>query len=498
VTRKLLKCLILEALAWLEEQLASTERSFSFLTQEKDNFEAPWVKMNLMSDNTSHQLPSDELLESIQGKNVSSSLNQIKRMLGNMHSSEIAHSLESLPPKERKLLWSMIELEDEGEIIAELNDEIQQELISEISTNELIKIIEDLELDEIVDILQVLPESKTQNVLSAMSHRDQQRIKEALVYPEDSAGGLMNTDIISVSPKHSISDVMRYLRAQKKLPHNTDQIFVVSGENKYLGSLPVSSILVSEPLLNTRELMETATQPLNANLADKDVARLFEQNDWVSAPVVDGNACLIGRITIDDVVDVIMEDADQNFLGMAGIAEDTFAAPARAARGRILWLSINLMTAFIASMTISLFQATIDQIVYLAILMPIVASMGGVAGTQTLTIMIRGLTLQQINSSNFNWLFKREVAVSIVNGMVLSILVGGITYFWFEDIVIALVISIAMVINLICSAIAGILIPIILRRFNQDPAIAGSVVVTTVTDVIGFFSFLGLAAIFLT
>ena len=451
-----------------------------------------------MVDNSSHQFPSDELLESIQGKNVSSSLNQVKRMLGNMHSSEIAHSLESLPPKERQLLWSMIEIEDEGEIIAELNDEIQQELIAEISPDELIKIIEDLELDEIVDILQALPESKTQNILSSMSQRDQKRIKEALVYPEDSAGGLMNTDIISVRPKHSIEVVMRYLRAQKKLPKNTDQIFVVSRENKYLGALPVSSILVSEPSLNTRELMETATKPLDADLIDKDVARLFEQNDWVSAPVVDKNSHLIGRITIDDVVDVIIEDADQNFLGMAGIAEDTFAAPARAARGRVLWLSINLMTAFIASMTIGLFQATIDQIVYLAILMPIVASMGGVAGTQTLTIVIRGLTLQQINSTNLNWLFKREVAVSIVNGILLSILVGGITYLWFESFVLSLVISIAMVINLISSAFAGILIPIILRKFNQDPAIAGSVVVTTVTDVIGFFSFLGLAAIFLT
>jgi magnesium transporter len=392
----------------------------------------------------------------------------------------------------------MIEIEDEGMIIAELNDEIQQELIAEISPDELIKIIEDLELDEIVDILQALPESKTQNILSSMSQRDQKRIKEALVYPEDSAGGLMNTDIISVRPKHSIEVVMRYLRAQKKLPKNTDQIFVVSRDNKYLGALPVSSILVSEPSLNTRELMETATKPLDADLIDKDVARLFEQNDWVSAPVVDKNSRLIGRITIDDVVDVIIEDADQNFLGMAGIAEDTFAAPARAARGRVLWLSINLMTAFIASMTIGLFQATIDQIVYLAILMPIVASMGGVAGTQTLTIVIRGLTLQQINSTNLNWLFKREVAVSIVNGMVLSILVGGITYLWFENFVLSLVISIAMVINLMSSAIAGILIPIILRKFNQDPAIAGSVVVTTVTDVIGFFSFLGLAAIFLT
>jgi len=451
-----------------------------------------------MSDIVPHQFPSEELLKSIQGKDVSSSLNQLKRMLANMQAAEIAHSLESLPPKKRKLLWSMIEIQDEGEIISELNEEIQQELIAEISTKELIQIIEDLELDEIVDILQALPDSKTQNVLSAMSKRDRQRIKEALIYPEDSAGGLMNTDIISIRPKHSLEVVIRYLRAQKELPKNTDQIFVVSRENKYLGSLPVSTILVSEPILNTRELMETVTQPLSADLSDKDVARLFEQNDWVSAPVVDKESNLIGRITIDDVVDVIREGADQNFLGMAGIAEDTFAAPARAARSRILWLSINLITAFIASLTISLFQTTIDKIVYLAILMPIVASMGGVAATQTLTIMIRGLTLQQINSTNINWLFKRELAVSIVNGILLSVLVGGITFLWFHDIVISVLICVAMIINLISSAVAGIFIPVILRKFNQDPAIAGSVLVTTVTDVIGFFSFLGLATIFLT
>jgi len=405
--------------------------------------------------------------------------------------------MESLPPKERKFLWSLIEIQDEGEIIAELHDEIQQELISEILPDELIAIIQDLELDKIVDILQTLPDRTTENILASMSKRDRQRIKDVLEYPEDSAGGLMNTDIISVRPKHSLEVVMRYLRAQKKLPQNTDKIFVVSRENKYLGSLSVSTIVVSDPSLNVRELMETETDPLSANLNDKDVSRLFEQNDWVSAPVVDDSKNLIGRITIDDVVDVIMEDADQNFLGMAGIAEDTFAAPARAARSRILWLSINLMTAFIASMTISLFQQTIDEIVYLAILMPIVASMGGVAGTQTLTIMIRGLTLQQINKTNINWLYKRELAVSIVNGILLSMLVGGITYLWFNSIIISILICFAMIVNLICSAVAGIFIPIMLRKFNQDPAIAGSVVVTTVTDVIGFFSFLGLASLVL-
>ena len=450
-----------------------------------------------MNEISPHHFSSEDLLKRNQEQEAKPSINQIKRILSAMHPSEIAHSVESLPPKERKFLWSLIDTQDEGEIIAELNDEIQQELISEIPPEELITIISDLELDEIVDILQILPNQKTKNILSAMSQRDRQRIQEALEYPEDSAAGLMNTDVISVRPQHNLEVVMRYLRAHRELPKNTDQIFVVSRENKYLGSLPISLIVVSDPGLNVRELMETETQPLDAYLDDKDVSRLFKQNDWVSAPVIDDKSRLIGRITIDDVVDVIMEDADQNFLGMAGVAEDTFAAPARAARSRIMWLSINLLTAFIASMTISLFQATIDQIVYLAILMPIVASMGGVAGTQTLTIMIRGLTLQQINQSNLKWLYKREIAVSIVNGILLSILIGGITYLWFSDIIIATLICVAMVTNLIFSAIAGIFIPIVLRKFNQDPAIAGSVVVTTVTDVIGFFSFLGLATVFL-
>ena len=230
-----------------------------------------------MNETSPQHFSSEELLKSIQGQDVEPSINQIKRILSGMHPSEVAHSLESLPPKERKFLWSLIETKDEGEIISELHDEIQQELILEISPEELATIISDLELDEMVDILQILPKQKTTNILSVMSQRDRQRIKEALEYPEDSAGGLMNTDIISVRPKHNLEVVMRYLRAQRELPKNTDQIFVVSRENKYLGSLPITSILVSDPKLNVRELMETEIKPLEANLNDKDVSRLFEK-----------------------------------------------------------------------------------------------------------------------------------------------------------------------------------------------------------------------------
>ena len=425
------------------------------------------------------------------------SINQIKRLLNKMNSAELAHSLESSPPKQRKLLWSLIDNEDEGDVLADLGDEIQQELLLEISNEELSEVVADLELDEIVDILQHLPENRMNMILGKMSSRDRQRIEEALIYPEDSAGGLLNTDVISVRPRHSIEVVMNYLRAQEELPKNTDKIFVVSSDDIYLGELLITTIITSDPSLTVREIMDTNTIPIDASENDKEVATLFERNDLISSAVIDDKNKLIGRITIDDVVDVIKEDADQNFLGMAGIAEDTFQPPGRAAKSRVFWLSMNLLTAFLAAMTINIFQDVIDKIVFVAVLMPIVASMGGVAATQTLTIVLRGLTLEQINSSNLSWLFKRELAVAILNGLVLAILIGVSTFFWFGDLTLALLIAAALIINLISSVVAGIFVPLVLRRFEQDPAIAGSVVVTTVTDVVGFVSFLGLATIFL-
>lgn len=422
---------------------------------------------------------------------------EVRSLLNKLSSSEIAHALESSPPKQRKLFFSMLETNEEGDVLADLGEEIQQDLVSSISNEELAEAVKELEPDETVDILQNLPEERMNTILSKMSLRDRKRIEIGLNYPENTAGGLLNTDVISVRPSHSIEVVINYLRDQKELPNNTDKIFVVNKEDEYVGELAIGKIITCRPKLSVREVMDTNANPIFVNQDDKEVATIFERNDIISSAVIDESGKLIGRITIDDVLDVIKEDADQNFLGMAGVAEDTFAPPGRAARSRVFWLSMNLLTAFIASMTINIFKDVLDQIVYLAILMPIVASMGGVAATQTLTIVLRGLTLEQINSSNLRWLFKRELAVSILNGFVLSILVGLVTFFWFDEILLALLISFALVINLISAVIAGVFVPLILRSLNQDPAIAGSVVVTTVTDVIGFLSFLGLATIFL-
>ena len=424
-------------------------------------------------------------------------IDEIKELLNELTASEVAHLLESAPPKKRKELFALIDTKDEGDVLFEVGEEIQQDLVSNISNEELSAAVEPLELDEKVDILQNLPEDRMLKVLSKMSLMDRNRVEESLIYPDDTAGGLLNNDVISVRPENTLEVVLRYLRSHGELPENTDKIFVVSKENLYLGELLISKLITSEPSSTVEEVMDQSVDPIIFNQEDKEVARIFERENLVSIAVLNDENKLIGRITIDDVVDVIMEDADQNILGMAGIAEDTFAPPGRAAKSRVFWLSMNLLTAFIAAFTINIFQDTLDKIVYLAVLMPIVASMGGVAATQTLTIVIRGLTLDQINTSNMSWLFKRELAVSIINGIVLAILVGGATYLWFGDVKLGFLISGALIINLISSVIAGIFVPLFLRKMKQDPAIAGSVVVTTVTDVIGFFSFLGLATLFL-
>mgnify|MGYP001230042448 FL=1 len=422
---------------------------------------------------------------------------QVQKILSKMDSHEIAHCLESTPPEHRKVIWSIIDKSNEAEVLSELGEEIQQDLFDEIPNEKLLHLVQNLELDEMVDILQNLPEQRKSSLLSMMSKIDRQRVEMVLEYPEDSAGGLLNNDVISVQKDSTLTLVLEYLRSVGSIPKNTDKLFVVSKSNNFIGELSISTIISSDLNLKVSDVMDTKPHSFKVSESDKEVSKFFEQNDLISAAVTNDKNELIGRITIDDVVDVIIEDADQNFLSMTGIAEDTFSPPARAARRRIIWLGLNLVTAFVAALAINIFQDALEKVVYLAVLMPIVASMGGVAATQTLTIVLRGLTLEQISDSNLGWLFKRELAVSILNGIILTLIIGLVTYFWFNQLILALLIAAAMTINLLSSVFAGVFVPIILRKLNQDPAIAGSVIVTTVTDVVGFVSFLGLATIFL-
>jgi len=384
-------------------------------------------------------------------------------------------------------------------VLQDLSDEIQLEFLEKMDGAEVASITEGLDVDDIVDILQQLPDRVIPEVLKAMSAQDRLRVETILTYDEDTAGGLMDTEVVTVRPDISVDVVLRYLRRFEEIPDTTDNLFVVSRSDIFMGNLSIGKLLTSSPATTVREVMNSEVQAIDVNLTDSEVAHRFQRYDLVSAPVIDEHGRLLGRITIDDVVDVIVEDADHSLLAMAGLSdtEDTFSSVARTAPRRAIWLGVNLITAILASLAISQFEATLDKLVTLAILMPIVASMGGVAGSQTLTVVIRGMALGQVEQSNLNWLMSKEFAVGALNGILYAVIVGCLVSLWFNDWDMGIIIGLAMAINLMAAALAGTILPVLLRSLKIDPALAGSVILTTITDVVGFVSFLGLAAVFL-
>jgi magnesium transporter len=411
---------------------------------------------------------------------------------------EVAHLIESSPPKIRKMLWGLIETENKGEVLQDLSDEISASFLNEMSTEQLVGLTSELDTDDVVDLLQQLPENVSNDVLRGMNSENRSRLEAVLCYPEDSAGGLMNTDTVTVRADVTLDVVLRYLRRHRSLPEMTDNLLVINRSHEFIGILPINKLLVSDLNQTVREVMTTDTQIIHASMDEEDVAKIFERHDLVSAPVIDSAGKLIGRITIDDVVDVIRDTADHSLMSMAGLdeEEDTFAPAFKTGRRRAVWLGINLITAFTASAVIGLFDQTIERLVALAVLMPIVASMGGIAGSQVLTLVIRGQALGHISSRNINWLMNRELAVGFFNGLLWAAVIAAITFFWFDDLQLAWIIGAAIIINFIVAALSGAALPIILKRQNIDPALAGGVLLTTITDVVGFFSFLGLASIF--
>ncbi|MAD58143.1 MAG: magnesium transporter [Porticoccus sp.] len=437
-------------------------------------------------------------LTKIQELMDSSDVRSLSYMLNNLMPADIAHQIESAPPKVRRVLWGLIDKELEGLVIGELSEELSGEILQEMESHEVASITQGLDPDDVADILQQLPEKFISEVLQAMSEQDRLRVETVLNFAEDTAGGLMNTDTITVRPDITLDVVLRYLRRHEDLPDITDNIFVVDREDILLGILPLSKLLTSNPNITAREMMVTRVDSIFADMEDSEVARLFKKHDWVSAPVLDKKYKLLGRITIDDVVDVISDEADHSLLSFAGLSDEegTFTSITRSAPRRAIWLGINLITAILASSVINIFEATIEKVVALAILMPIVASMGGVAGSQTLTVVIRGMALGQINKTNLSWLLSKEFAVGALNGMVWAAVMGFIAALWFDDAIIAVIISAAMAINLIVAALAGAMLPVILKSCKIDPALAGTVALTTITDVVGFLSFLGLATLF--
>ena len=446
---------------------------------------------------TESQFQKDPILALSQAID-SGSLYQIRQMIKTLPTAGIAHLIESSPPKTRSVLWQLIDKDSEGEVIQYLNEDLQNDILRELNAEQVAELTEGLETDDLADILQQLPQQVTSQVLQAMGQQDRHRVETVLSYDEDTAGGLMNTDTITVRRSHTVELVLRYLRRHESIPEMTDNILVVNRDDELLGILPLREVLVSDPNTLVREVMREDIEAIPVDMEATQIAQLFEQHDWVSAPVVDNNEKLLGRITIDDVVDVIRDSAEHSLMSMAGLDEedDTFAPIIKTAKRRALWLGVNLMTAVLASIVIYLFQDTIDQVVYLAILMPIVANMGGVAGTQTLTLVIRSLALGHISPSNSRWLLTRELGVGILNGALWAFVISLIAFMWYRDLLLSYIIASAMLINLVTAALAGAYLPLFLKRIKIDPALAGSVALTTVTDSIGFFAFLGLAQIF--
>ena len=427
----------------------------------------------------------------------SGTLADVAGILAEMSPGDVAYLISSSPPDYRDLLLGLLEPDQEVLVVNELPDDLRNATLMNREPEALAEIVEQLDEDDVADILHELPDEVTGQVLAILDEQSRQRLQKVLSFPDDVAGGLMSTDVITIRADLTLDVVLRYLRRHSEIPPNTDNLIVVNRNDRFVGLLPLSTVLVSDPAVSVREMMITDQDAINAEVPATEVARRFERNDWVSAPVVDDDGKLLGRITIDDVVDVIREEADHSLTSLARLAEeDTFATAWQSAPRRAVWLGVNLATALLASSVINLFQGTIEKVVALAVLMPIVASMGGIAGTQSLTILIRAMAMGQINDRNQLWLVGRESLVGLLNGALWAMVIAATASLWFNDAVLGIIIGCAMLINLITAGVSGAGLPIVLRRLQVDPALAGGVLVTTITDVIGFLAFLGLATLF--
>ena len=426
-------------------------------------------------------------------------LGPVRRLVNSLSPAEIGNLLESLPPAKRNVVWGLVDPEDDGEVLVHVGEEVRKGLIADMDPDELVAAVEDLDIDDLADIVDDLPDTVIEEVLKSMDRENRDRLEQVLSYPEDSAGRLMNPDIVTVRADVSVDVVLRYLRLRGELPEHTDHLFVVSRRHQYLGRIALSALVTHDAMTPVNELIDDEQPAIAVHASAAEVANQFSDHDWVSAPVVDAGNILLGRITIDDVVDIIREQAEHQAMGAAGLDEDVdlFAPIARTARSRAIWLGINLLTAFLASWVIGNFQNVLQKVVATAVLMPVVASMGGIAGTQTLTIMVRALALGQISMSNLIPLLRKEIAVGLLNGLLWAFAVALVSFGVYRDVLLSVAFGCALVVNLGLAALAGVFIPLIQKRMGIDPALAGGTILTTVTDCCGFASFLGLATLML-
>ena len=424
----------------------------------------------------------------------------IRSKLSSLSPYEIARLLEAMEPRNREILWRMVDHEDEGEVLKELVDDVRQNLIDQMDTNQIIAATQDLELDDLADILNDLPDQITDEVIRALDRQDQARLESVMSFDEDTAGGLTNPNILSIRRGLNIKGLIRYLRSLNKLPENTNYIYVINRNNEYIGSVKLVDLFNEDTEISIEQIMDTEVNPIGASSSADEVISTFQNLDLISLPVVDDKNKLLGEITVDDVVDAIQDQANSEIFNMAGLddEDDIFAPIFVSSRRRAVWLGANLFTAFVVASAVSLFQSTIDQIVILAVLMPIAASMGGVAGNQTLILVIRGIAMGKIQSSNAIRLLTKEMMVSLVNGTFWAIIVSCFAVLLFKTTwEIGIIVGVSMLLNIFASAIAGVTIPFLLKRIGIDPALASGVMMTTLTDVLGFVTFLGLATLLL-
>ncbi len=448
---------------------------------------------------TLNEPSGNELLERVLEDMVAERHDELRSTLEEVHPAEMANLLESLPPEQRSTLWESVPAGQESEILAKLRDEARTTIINEMDHSDLVAAAESMDVQDLAGVIQELPESLTESILLALDQDHRKRLEAVLSHEEGTAGRLMSTEVVSVRKDVTLAVVLRWLRRHQTLPPYTNALMVVSEDGLYLGKLLMAAVVTGDPDALVETVMQADAVSVRAGTSEHEVAALFERRDLISIAVLDDNGHLLGRITVDDILDVIRAEADHTLLKSAGLdkEEDLFAPVLPSARRRGLWLGINLVTVFLAAWVIGRFEEALDKIVALAVLMPIVASMGGIAGSQTLTLTIRGMALDQIAKSNMRWLTLKELAVGALNGIVWALVVAVVSYFWFKDPGLAAILAVAMILNLLAASISGVVIPLTLKRMGIDPALSGAVILTTVTDVIGFLSFLGLATLFL-
>ncbi|WP_111978298.1 magnesium transporter [Algibacillus agarilyticus] len=420
----------------------------------------------------------------------------VRNMLHDLSDGDIAYILESSPLKQRQVLWALIDSEFHGDILEELTEDVRYSILHKMPPSMVAEATEGLDTDDLAEVLRTLPNATYQAVLDSLDEQDRHRAEQALAYEEDTAAAIMNTDTVTIRPDVTTEVVMRYLRLRGKLPENTDVLYVVDEKDKLIGTLPLSTLVVTaSPTIHVADIMIRDAETIHANMDESDVAQLFERHNWVSAPVIDDEEHLLGRITIDDVVDIIREDAEHSMMSMAGLddEEDTFAPVIKSTKRRSLWLGINLITALLAALVSSAFEDILGQLAVLAILNTIVPSMGGIAGNQTLTLVIRAMALGHVAPSNVRWLIFKEFTIGLLNGMLWAVLIASVVAVWQQNLLLGGIIAFAMLMNMLAAGIAGVTIPLVLKRLEIDPALAGGVILTTVTDVVGIFAFLGTA-----